>query len=275
MAGSALWHNDRWQVTVPPRPLTAGHLVLVDRHQDQELDPSGAAGLLDAYRRSRSALWSVRGSRGFMISFPVGWQPDAVGIGEPDPIGTANRVVHVFGRAPGDVSPRTVMAVPRRQRHPATLAAQTSSALAAALADTLKITIPAPPDHDCDGCGPDILHSQERWRADGTRVIRPRTVLIDSQVMIMPLRHVVSLGDLTPGEVVSIVGRLQEVRSQFRQASGVTGLSCFANDGSAARQETPHVHLHVFGRSAQEQDNPFELLGRRLSQPSAATREET
>jgi diadenosine tetraphosphate (Ap4A) HIT family hydrolase len=64
---------------------------------------------------------------------------------------------------------------------------------------------------------------------------------------------------------VSIVARLDEVRDQFGQASGVTGLNCFANDGTAARQETPHVHLHVYGRSRDEAVNPFELLARRLT----------
>jgi diadenosine tetraphosphate (Ap4A) HIT family hydrolase len=104
-------------------------------------------------------------------------------------------------------------------------------------------------DHACDGCRPEVLSAQERWRADDVRVIRPRRVVVDSQVIVLPLRHAASLGDLVAAEVVSIIARLGEVREQFEMASGMTGLSCFANDGTAAHQETPHVRLHVVGRS--------------------------
>lgn len=62
-----------------------------------------------------------------------------------------------------------------------------------------------------------------------------------------------------------MVARLDETMHQFTLASAATGLSCFLNDGTAARQETPHVHLHVFGRSHAETANPFELLGQRVT----------
>jgi len=50
------------------------------------------------------------------------------------------------------------------------------------------------------------------------------------------------------------------VLNQFAQAYGSTGLSCFVNDGRRAGQETPHVHLHVFGPAVDEADHPFEKL---------------
>jgi hypothetical protein len=263
---SALWQNNRWLISVPPRPLTASHLALVDRRPDREIDLDAAAALVDAYRRCRAALWQVAGSRGFRVSFPIGWKPDQRGIGEPEPIAGAGRVVHVFGRGPGDgISPTMAMAVPRDERGPYIVDSARRDALVAALDAPAKINIATPSTDECDGCWPEVLTKQERWRADGVRVIRPRGVLIDAQVIMLPLRHVVSLGDLEPTEIVSIGARLIEVRGQFQQACGVTGLSCFANDGSAARQETPHVHIHVFGRSRDERVNPFELLGRRLS----------
>ncbi|GAB3914447.1 hypothetical protein GCM10011575_44970 [Microlunatus endophyticus] len=260
MSLAALWQNRRWQVVVPPKPLTDAQLALIDRSPDETLDASAAAELLDAYRRSRSALWSVCGSRGFRIGFTVNWQPDAAGIGEPDPIESAPRVVQVFGRRSGDTSPSRLMAVPRSERSVIDLDEMIRTALAAALAEPEMITVPAPSDSDCDGCRPDVLTTQERWRDHATRVIRPRHVVIDSQVIVLPLRHVLSLGDLAPAEVLSIHQQLGRVRTQFQLASGATGLNCFANDGTAARQETAHVHLHVFGRSQDEPANPFELL---------------
>ncbi|HEY8456537.1 MAG TPA: HIT domain-containing protein [Actinopolymorphaceae bacterium] len=80
----------------------------------------------------------------------------------------------------------------------------------------------------------------------------------------MPLRHVASPASLRPDEVTSYVERLGEVRANFARRYGSTGLSCIANDGTRAGQETPHVHVHVFGRSVDERENPFEVLARRL-----------
>lgn len=270
MTATALWQNARWQVVLPEQSLTPAQLAIVDRDPTRGIDRDAAAAMLEAYRRARSALWQVARSRGFQVSFAVEWEPDEDAVGEPDPIAGAARVVQVFGRDPqAQVSPVRAMAQPRKHRSyltsdPDRIAAL-SDALAAPLVDGAEITVPGPSDAECDGCWPDVLTSQERWRADGVRVIRPRHVLIDPQVIVLPLRHVVSFGDLTAEELSSLFARLDEVRHQFGLASGSTGLSCFANDGTAARQETPHVHLHVFGRAADEADNPFVLLGRRLS----------
>lgn len=257
-----LWENERWQIVLPAQPLTASHLAIVDLDSKASLDTAGAAGLLTAYRRSRSALWRVAGSRGFMLSFAVGWEPDADAIGEPDPIADEARVIHVFGRGHDDrMSPVRAMAARRQDRQHVRIATDRISALKAALAAGDDFDLHTPSDRECDGCHADVLRKQERWRDGGVRVIRPRNVVMDSQVILLPIRHVVSLGDLVADEVVSSFQQLAEVRRQFEMASGVTGLSCFANDGSAARQETPHVHLHVFGRSRHETANPFELLG--------------
>ncbi|MFC7625342.1 HIT family protein [Microlunatus sp. GCM10028923] len=260
-----LWENRRWKIVVPERAMTRSHLALVDRSPDHHFDDAAANELLDAYRRSRSALWHTLEARGFGISFSAGWKPDRIGIGEPEPL-TAGPAVHIFGRYPGEeISPNRVMAIPREDRDSVTVDDETLSALARALGDAPEVTIPAPSDSECDGCWPEVLMKQERWRADGVRVIRPRGVMIESQVILLPLRHVVSIGDLTGPEVVSMGARLKEVRNQFDSASGATGLSCFANDGLASHQGTPHVHLHVFGRSHDEAVNPFTLLTRRLT----------
>jgi hypothetical protein len=48
---------------------------------------------------------------------------------------------------------------------------------------------------------------------------------------------------------------------------GSTGLTGFANDGIAARQETPHVHLHCYGRSVAEPVNPYARLAALLPKP--------
>ena len=244
MTWTSLWHNGSWSVGIPGRRLTTGHLVLVGQHPGQDTNEATAADFLDAYRRARSALWFVVGSRGFASSFALGWRPAADRIGEPDPISTDDQVLHVFGRASSDpLSPVRAMAIAASDREYVGGTDDQLEALAAALAEGRPVDVPGPSDDDCDGCAASVLTDQERWRADGVRVIRPRHVMIDSQVLVLPLRHVISVGDLTAAEVVSISGRLDEARRQFAAASGVTGLSCFVNDGTSTDCTKPPSDL--------------------------------
>lgn len=267
---TTLWTGRRWRVVVPDRPLTTEQLAIVDLLPRSTIDADAAAELITTYRRTRSALSSVGGSRGFQINFAVHWTPGPTVVGEPEPIADHDRVIHVFGRGGSDpTSPARAMARPPSLRTPATVSPARIASLTAALAAPSAITVAGPSETDCDGCAASVLTDQERWRADGIRVIRPHQVMIDSQVLLLPLRHLVSIGELTPEEVLSLTARLAEVRDQFALASGVTGLSCFGNDGIAARQETSHVHLHVFGRAADEAANPFALLASRLGPPAA------
>lgn len=252
--------------------MTAAHFIL------SPVEPLGGGvtvgqgdALVACYRRARAALNAVLGCDGFMISLALRWRPDADAIDEPEP-SDGSVAVHVFGRSVADeITPAQAMAVPAGDRRPVMTSAEQAgidARLERALTDPRPYEVPALADRDvCDGCSASVLTDQERWRADDVRVIRPQRVLIDPHVLVLPLWHVPSLGDLTGREVASIAGRLGEALAQFGLASGSTGLSCFAIDGARAGQETPHVHLHVFGRAADETANPFVLLRQRLHAP--------
>lgn len=222
-------------------------------------------------------LHQVLGCDGFSVSTSLGWTPDHRGIGEPDPI-DADVAVHVFGRHPDEsVRPVRAMSVPRSERSYVPISRRRKDLIhlyRAALQTELEpLAVVRPNQLVCDGCAPEVLTNQERCRSEGVRVIRPHLGLIDPHVLILPLRHVSSLRDLNADEVQSMSARLAEASDQFRHSNGSTGLSCFANDGVRSRQETPHVHLHVYGRSKKEPANPFELLLDRLS--SAKSRPES
>lgn len=173
--------------------------------------------------------------------------------------------IHVFGRHLDESHrPARQMSVPTGQRQRVGWDPAVVDQLTAELRHpTQEFSVPALDDADCDGCADTVVRDQERWRHDQVRVIRPHYRVIDAQVMLLPLRHVVSLADLTGSEIASMVGRLDETLDQFTQSAGSSGLSCFANDGARAGQHTPHVHLHVFGRSRAERTNPFTALATR------------
>jgi diadenosine tetraphosphate (Ap4A) HIT family hydrolase len=272
MSAEVVADQGSWRIVAPADRLIDAHLALVGRGPDRGLTYEDAADLIAAYRAATSALHQCLGATGFMISFAWSWRPYGDAVGEPNPVEGYDCAVHVFGRRPGEpLSPVRAMAVPRPDRRPVqpdpSLTEQLRQALARPPAP-LTIVGPSPqPGEPCDGCASSVLTDQERWRRDGVRVIRPRRVQLDPHVLLLPLRHVTSLRDLTPDEVVSLAVRLDETLEQCRLASGSTGLSGFANDGIAARQETPHVHLHCYGRAIDEPVNPYARLAALLPAP--------
>lgn len=259
-----------WQILRPRYALSEAHVALRLNAGDPIDQADVAADLLHAYRTIRAGLRSVLGCDGFGVSFAWSWVPHGDGIGEPR-AEWEQPTIHVFGRAPNErAKPVRVMAMPVHER-PAALPCPERTRLDRRLATTFAAGVgPAPcPDvqaspADCDGCLPEVTRDQELWRADEVRVIRPRRPLTDANVLVLPMRHVATPASLLPAEVVSYVERLREVRAYFADRFGATGLSCFLNDGARAGQETPHVHVHVFGRSADEPRNPFEVLTRRI-----------
>lgn len=161
------------------------------------------------------------------------------------------------------------MLVPRPRRLIAEQPVGLDAAVEKARSGEPFLVPPVPFEGECDGCAESVRTEQELWRDDRSRVIRPKQPMIDAQVLVLPLRHVVSLGDLGPEELISLAGQLERVREQFAWRHTRTGLSCFANDGSRAGQSTPHVHIHCYGRAVDEDVQPFEELARRLGIQSA------
>ena len=266
-----LLESERWEIVRPGHFLTESHLALsLPTGAPGDLTaPAVAADLVRTYRIARAGLHDVLGCDGFGLSFAWSWEPHGDGIGEPF-AELEQPTVHVFGRRPSErIKPVRVMARPVHER-PVPIGSADQEELdrllmaAFARAQPSGRVVPELAAKSCDGCASDVERDQELWRADGVRVIRPRGPLIGANVLVMPLRHVVSPASLLSEEIGSYVMRLREVRADFAERFGSTGLSCFLNDGVGAGQETPHVHLHVFGRAVDESQNPFEVLAGRI-----------
>jgi diadenosine tetraphosphate (Ap4A) HIT family hydrolase len=266
-----LMESEHWQIVRPAHLLTESHLALRLRAGTQQDLTSAAVAddLVKTYRIARTGLDEVLGCDGFGVSFACSWVPYGRGIGEPV-AEWDQATIHVFGRGPTErIKPVRVMALPAHERL-APIPRGEQEDLNRRLAAAFATTMPTPSvgvnagTTACDGCAPEVEHDQELWRADDVRVIRPRSPLVEASVLVLPLRHVVSPASLHSGEIVSFVGRLDEVRASFAERFGSSGLSCFLNDGARAGQETPHVHVHVFGRAVDEPQNPFEVLARRI-----------
>lgn len=71
----------------------------------------------------------------------------------------------------------------------------------------------------------------------------------EGHVLVIPRRHAVFIGELD----AAIRGHLFEVGNAVVSAQKAAGLPCdgnnlYLNDGPAANQHVPHVHLHVLPR---------------------------
>lgn len=283
---------NRATLGVPERPVTPLHFTVeppgtADRLTD--LDPDQLLSVLGRLRELTTALARVHGCGGFNLMVNDG-RHTGQSIGE---VPEENRRLrfHVLGRrADESVAPTTILHAPddfplepiseaertarvRRLTHPepGTDPGPTDPNPADPNPADPDATGPAPGEPEpaepataeattteaCSLCGAD---DQELVRNDTARVIRPQRPLIPANVMLLPLRHVTHLGDLSDGEFVGLFRLFDRVAATFGQVHGSTSFNLFANDGRVAGQHVPHLHVHVLGRSEHEETDPYQLL---------------
>lgn len=77
--------------------------------------------------------------------------------------------------------------------------------------------------------------------------------LTQGHIEIVPFRHVGSVFDLTDDEARAI---WQLMRHTFKSDFTVDGFTFGVNDGAAAGQTVPHMHLHIIPRRVGDVPNP-------------------
>ncbi|AET69661.1 HIT family hydrolase, diadenosine tetraphosphate hydrolase [Desulfosporosinus orientis DSM 765] len=70
----------------------------------------------------------------------------------------------------------------------------------------------------------------------------------EGHVLIIPKRHLVSLFDATPEEVMSIWKLIEEVKEELDHRFHPDGYNIGVNMGGAAGQTIFHLHVHVIPR---------------------------
>jgi ATP adenylyltransferase len=113
---------------------------------------------------------------------------------------------------------------------------------------------PAPDAGSCVFCriaesGPPSLDNLVVWRGEGAFVVLNAFPYGSGHVLVLPLRHVGSLGDLTESEAVEVWAATRTAVRAIEAAYEPDGLNMGANLGRAAGAGIPdHVHLHVLPR---------------------------
>jgi histidine triad (HIT) family protein len=71
--------------------------------------------------------------------------------------------------------------------------------------------------------------------------------LFQGHTLVVPVRHVVTLADLEPGEVGPYFRRVQSIAAAMPEAFGAGGT--FVANNNVVSQSVPHLHVHVVPRT--------------------------
>jgi diadenosine tetraphosphate (Ap4A) HIT family hydrolase len=74
--------------------------------------------------------------------------------------------------------------------------------------------------------------------------------------LVIPRRHVASFFDITDAERVDLMTLLAAVRDDLDREVRPAAYNIGINDGTAAGQTVPHLHVHLIPRYAGDRDDP-------------------
>ena len=72
--------------------------------------------------------------------------------------------------------------------------------------------------------------------------------LREGHALVIPKQHATRLQELPPAEADALWRAVHAVAAKTEAATGATGTTVAVNNGRAAGQEVPHVHVHVVPR---------------------------
>lgn len=93
-------------------------------------------------------------------------------------------------------------------------------------------------------------------RNDSALVIRDAYPVSPGHSLVIPVRHVASFFDTTPGERTAMLALLDATKHQLQVEFDPTGYNIGVNDGAAAGQTVGHLHIHLIPRYPGDQPDP-------------------
>ena len=78
----------------------------------------------------------------------------------------------------------------------------------------------------------------------------------DGHALVIPKRHVASWFDATLDEQSDMLALLAQGKSKAQSEHAPDGYNIGINDGAAAGQTVPHLHLHLIPRYRGDSDDP-------------------
>jgi diadenosine tetraphosphate (Ap4A) HIT family hydrolase len=87
-------------------------------------------------------------------------------------------------------------------------------------------------------------------------VIRDGFPVSPGHTLIIPKRHVASFFEVTEAERAELMSLLAEARAGLEREYRPAGYNVGINDGKAAGQTVPHLHIHLIPRYDGDQKDP-------------------
>jgi diadenosine tetraphosphate (Ap4A) HIT family hydrolase len=87
-------------------------------------------------------------------------------------------------------------------------------------------------------------------------VVRDAYPVSPGHTLIIPRRHIGSFFDLTPEERTGLFDLLDRARAELECSHQPRGYNIGINDGPAAGQTVPHLHIHLIPRYSGDLPDP-------------------
>jgi diadenosine tetraphosphate (Ap4A) HIT family hydrolase len=87
-------------------------------------------------------------------------------------------------------------------------------------------------------------------------VIRDGFPVSPGHTLIIPKRHVGSFFEITDAERADLMSLLARARDELEREFHPAGYNVGINDGAAAGQTVPHLHIHLIPRYDGDQEDP-------------------
>ncbi len=75
----------------------------------------------------------------------------------------------------------------------------------------------------------------------------------DGHTLVVPKRHYERLHEMPPSEVMELFGKVRELNDIIATKMSAQGAHISINDGRAAHQIVPHIHVHIIPRKTGDQ----------------------
>ena len=106
----------------------------------------------------------------------------------------------------------------------------------------------------CPFCEPD---SERIWMENAIGlVLWDAFPVTEGHTLVVSRKHVASIYELSPVEQAALWGLVGEARQQLQDQLHPDGFNVGVNDGVAAGQTVPHVHVHVIPRRTGDVADP-------------------
>ena len=92
--------------------------------------------------------------------------------------------------------------------------------------------------------------------SDGAVVLRDAFPVSPGHTLVIPRRHVASFFEVTDAERADLMSLLATARDGLERELRPAGYNVGINDGAAAGQTVPHLHIHLIPRYDGDRDDP-------------------